>query len=264
MKSSFSFISILVLISTLFSCDTEDARTPLGITISAPDFEETIEENPENGTILGTLEAFASDDSTIQYGNIIEADSEDSKFESETPIGALDIDNVTGELFIKDASLFNYDLNTEINATVNAISGQVTEAININIILTEILDIDSDINALIDLYEANITKDENDEDVLPILTNWDITLTDITETEIANWEGVTITDNRVTGLNISGKNLIVIPESLSKLNALTSLDISSNNIESLPTAVCEAFNNFENDSFIKSDSLICEETIDNQ
>ena len=37
------FVSILFLTLTTFSCDTEDARTPLGITISAADFEKTMD-----------------------------------------------------------------------------------------------------------------------------------------------------------------------------------------------------------------------------
>lgn len=260
---SFQLISIFVVVLTAFSCDTEDARTPLGITISAPDVEYTIEESPAEGTLLGTLSATASDGSVIQFGNIVAEDSEDSKFQSETPIGALDIDNETGELTIKDASLFDYDLNTEITATVNAISGSLEEAININIFLTQILDIDSDIDALVDLYEANTTTSTNDEGIVvgvPPSLDWIIAEgTEITESDLLAWEGVTVTNGRVTSLIISGKALTEIPSSLANLDQLTSLNISSNNIESLPTAVCEAFT-FDGASFIKDDETTgCEE-----
>ena len=283
------FTSILILAFTAFSCDTEDARTPLGITISAADFETTIEENPENGTVLGILEAFASDGSTIQFGKIIEEDSEESKFESETPIGALDIDDVTGELSIKDGSLFDFSLNTEINATVNAISGQVKEAININIF------INPDRAVLLDIRTDNPTA----------TLGW---TDEVLETDISNWPGVTVIDGRVTALDLSGKSLTVLPTSISKISKLTNLNLSSNQLSSLPdtigdlgslidlnlsinqlandipesianlgnltnldlssnnitllaTSICDAFNDFEGDSFTKDPEAICEEEV---
>ena len=209
-------VPILALVFTTLSCDSEEARTPLGITVSAADFELTIEENPEQGALLGTLTAFASDDSTISFGNVVEADSEDSKFESETPIGALDIDNVTGDLTIKDPSLFDFELNTEINATVNAISGQIEEAINISIF------INPDRRVLLDILEQN-----------PLTTlDWDAT-----ETDISEWTGVTVANDRIVELSISGANLSVIPSSISNLSQINVLDLSNNSIETVPDSI---------------------------
>lgn len=222
---SIPFTLVLVLAFISFSCDTEDARTPLGISISAPDINITIDENPSADTLLETLTATASDGSTIQYGNIVVEGSEDSKFDSETPIGALDIDNVTGELTIKDVSLFDYDLNTEINAIVNAISGNVKEAISINIFLNEILNFDSDLEALIDIYESNPDN----------TLDWDTTQTDITE--VSNWTGVTFVDNRLTSLDLSGAGLVALPTSISKFSELTNLNSSNNNLTILPESI---------------------------
>lgn len=230
-------ISFLTLI--IFSCDTEDARTPLGITISAADFETEIIENPDADFVLGTIEAFASDESIIQYGNIIIEDSGNSKFESETPVGALDIDNVTGVLTIKDATLFDFDLNTEINASVNAYSGNVSEAVAINIFLTEILNFDSDLETLIDIYNENTVTTDDGEEIPPNL-DWDITQTDVTE--VSNWTGVTITANRVTALDLSGAGLTTLPSSISKLSELISLDLNTNSLTTLPESIIELEN----------------------
>lgn len=227
--TTLTYISLLAL--TLFSCDSEDSRTPLGITISAPDFSITIEENPEADISLGTLTAIASDESTIQFGNIILDDSEDSKFESETPIGALDIDNVTGELIIKDVSLFDFDLNTEINAVVNANSGNVSEAIAINIFLEEILNFDSDRDALIDIYESNIDNLDLDK------VDWDITQTEISD--VITWSGVTFTDNRITSIDLSNTGLTELPTSISKFSELTTLNLSDNQLTELPESIGE-------------------------
>ena len=54
--------------------------------------------------------------------------------------------------------------------------------------------------------------------------------------EIGNWEGVTFSDWRVTGLSLASKNLRgSVPSQLGDLSAMTSLDISSNRLSgSLP------------------------------
>lgn len=229
---SIQLITLLSLALITFSCDSEESRLPLGITVSAPDFSIEINENPEAGTSLGTLTAIASDGSTIQFGNIVAEDSENSKFESETPIGALDIDNNTGELTIKDASLFDFDLNTEINATVNATSGNVSEAIAINVFLTQILNFNSDLEVLIELHDSEI----NSANTL----DWDTDQTDIAE--VSDWPGVTITANRVTGLDLSGAAISEIPSSISKLSELINLDLSTNLLTTLPESIIELEN----------------------
>lgn len=229
---SIQLITLLSLALITFSCDSEESRLPLGITVSAPDFSIEINENPEAGTSLGMLTAIASDGSTIQFGNIVAEDSENSKFESETPIGALDIDNNTGELTIKDASLFDFDLNTEINATVNATSGNVSEAIAINVFLTQILNFNSDLEVLIELHDSEI----NSANTL----DWDTDQTDIAE--VSDWPGVTITANRVTGLDLSGAAISEIPSSISKLSELINLDLSTNLLTTLPESIIELEN----------------------
>lgn len=229
---SIQLITLLSLALITFSCDSEESRSPLGITVSAPDFSIEIDENPEAGTSLGMLTAIASDGSTIQFGNIVAEDSENSKFESETPIGALDIDNNTGELTIKDASLFDFDLNTEINATVNATSGNVSEAIAINVFLTQILNFNSDLEVLIELHDSEI----NSANTL----DWDTDQTDIAE--VSDWPGVTITANRVTGLDLSGAAISEIPSSISKLSELINLDLSTNLLTTLPESIIELEN----------------------
>jgi len=257
-----NIINFIAIIISLVSCESEDARTPLGITVSAADFTSEIEENPEENTILGTLTAFASDNSTINF--IID---------SETPEGALTIDRNTGEISVLDASYFEFDEYTEINAVVNAMSGKVTSAIAINIQLIEILDIESDRDALIDIYNDN--TDENGDNTL----TWDIT-----ETDISAWEGVTVTDNRLTVLNISNKQINSIPNSIYKISEATTLDLSNNTLETLnesiaqlenltalnisgnsivgelPEVICSAFT-FDQVSFIKDETTTCPDTV---
>lgn len=256
MKKTFFYTSLILFLGFI-SCDNEEARTALGITISASDFSTEINENPEDATILGTITAFASDGSEITY----EIDSE-----AETPAGALSIDSNTGELSVLDSSLFEYDDYQEINATVNAVSGVLIKSIFVNITLVEVLDADSDYDALVSILE------NNEETTL----DWDI------ETDISTWTGVTVTDDRVTGLDVSNANLSVLPTDIYKLAEITSinlnsnslteipdeiaslenltfLDISSNSIESsLSNTICEAIS-FDGVNFIKDETAVCSE-----
>jgi len=91
--------------------------------LSVLDLVETIDENPTNGDIVGTVQA--SGDGTFSYS-----------ITSQTPTGALSIDATTGELTVADPNLFDFEVNPVITATilvdnsVNTATAQVT--INLN------------------------------------------------------------------------------------------------------------------------------------
>ena len=225
----FKLISVLTIIVTFFSCENEDSRTPLGITVSASDFNTEIFDNPTNGTILGTLTAFASDDSQITFEIV-----------SETPEGALAIDNLTGEVSILDASFFNFEENPEINATVNASSGGVINDINISIFLNP------NQSVLFDFVESNAN---------PIF-NWDL------NTDISTWTGVTFVNNNITNINLSNSGITTVPESISNLIEITNIDLSNNNIITLPETISELTNltslDISDNQIIELSSTICD------
>lgn len=74
--------------------------------LSVQDYNTTIDENPANGQSLGTAQA--SGDATLSFSII-----------SQTPAGAVSIDASTGELTVLDATLFDYETNPTITATIS-------------------------------------------------------------------------------------------------------------------------------------------------
>ncbi|MBT30501.1 MAG: hypothetical protein CMO01_12655 [Thalassobius sp.] len=92
--------------------NAENAENPVTITItlnnvsevSAQALEVTMDENPSNGDIVGTLQTTGS--------------ASGFTITSQSPTGALDINSATGQVTVADASLFDYETNPTITATV--------------------------------------------------------------------------------------------------------------------------------------------------
>lgn len=109
--------------------NAENAESPVTVTINlnnlnevtAQSLEVTIDENPTNGQSLGVLQTNGS-------GNL------NFNIDSQTPAGAMSIDSATGELTVADASLFDFETNPTLLASVSfddAIN-PVTVTINLN------------------------------------------------------------------------------------------------------------------------------------
>jgi hypothetical protein len=88
---------------------------------TAQDFTVTIDENPTDGQVLGTLQA---------NGN----GALDFSITTQSPAGAMNVDSSTGELTVADASLFDYETNPTLTATVSIMDAQnpVTVTVNLN------------------------------------------------------------------------------------------------------------------------------------
>ena len=60
---------------------------------------------------------------------------------------------------------------------------------------------------------------------------------------------------RIESLNLSKLNLVSLPESINRLDSLISLDIEGNQLDSIPSAICDIENNL--DVFILKDNNLC-------
>ena len=76
-----------------------------------------------------------------------------------------------------------------------------------------------------------------DRDVLEVLynstdgPNWRISTNWLTDNDLSTWHGVTVTNGRVTGVNLEGNNLTgTIPAELGNLSHLTHLYLASNQL----------------------------------
>ena len=110
MKKALKLTSLLTLIFmlTIFSCNKDDED----VKINLQDLEVTINENPTDGEVIGTVQSDSNNSLTYSIT-------------TQTPSGAMSIDAATGELTVADGSLFDFETNPIITATVSA-----TEAVN--------------------------------------------------------------------------------------------------------------------------------------
>jgi hypothetical protein len=140
MKKQF-LIGLAFILCLTSSCDKEDEPAPAVIEVE--DFTKTIDENPANGFVLGTLKA-STDKGTLTF-----------KLVNESVAGAFDLNTNTGELKVKDGAKFNYQANDKLTAKVSVVNGKVEKFINVNItiVLTDALIFNGQ---KIDLSNANI------------------------------------------------------------------------------------------------------------
>lgn len=126
-KTSIAFLmGILVFVH---SCSEDEPAGPT-ITVDVTDFTGSIDENPENGAVIGTVTA------TTNEGTVT------LEIASQTPVGAVAINATTGELTVADASLFVAATNPTISGTITAINGDVTSSGSFSITVNEVQSFD--------------------------------------------------------------------------------------------------------------------------
>ncbi len=122
MKNRFkiSHLWLLTLLIAIVSCNNDDDGT---IEINVEDLTVTIDENPTNGETIGTIET--SGNGTPSFS-----------ISAQNPTGALSIEASTGELTVADASVFDFETNPIITATV-AVAGATDDA-NVTVTLNNL------------------------------------------------------------------------------------------------------------------------------
>ena len=128
-------VLILTMLLTTYSCSNDDDNT---VVITLQDLNLTIDENPTNGQVVGTV--LSDSNSTLIYS-----------ITSQTPNGALSINETTGELTVADATLFDFEINSTITATVSADEAENIANVTINL---------NNINELT-IQDFSTTIDEN-------------------------------------------------------------------------------------------------------
>ena len=120
MLFKYSRLAAMLLILAL-ACTEETPAPQTEVRITA--FETTIDENPSNGQSVGTIEVSGAEGPlNFTLGN-------------QAPAGALSIAPGSGELFVNNADIFNFEVNTQVSAlvTVTAQNGTATGAVVVNI-----------------------------------------------------------------------------------------------------------------------------------
>ncbi len=124
MKTYINSQFLMLLLAILsFSCASDDPE-PANVTLSG--ITETIAENPAQGFVLGTPTATA-DRGTIIFAITIQ-----------TPAAAMAIDANSGELTVANASMFDFETNPTLKATVSATAEGVSKSAEVTINLTDV------------------------------------------------------------------------------------------------------------------------------
>ncbi|MCR9264457.1 MAG: cadherin repeat domain-containing protein [Flavobacteriaceae bacterium] len=140
-----SIVLSVFLITLHFGCRKDDGPEVLDPEITISNFETSVEENPVENQVLGTVSA-STNTGTLVFS-----------LTGQTPSGALSINASSGQLTVADPSVFVFETNPTITATVQAKVEDVTKTANITINVTEeTLDV---ANAVID--KAGYTAPED-------------------------------------------------------------------------------------------------------
>ncbi len=119
MKTKLALLSCICILTVLSSCKKDK-------NVYAEDFSVSIDENPSDNQLLGTISA-RTEKSYLSYTLI-----------SESVEGALSLDEATGDLRVKDKSLFNYEINPVITAEVEASNGKRDDISKVTITLLDV------------------------------------------------------------------------------------------------------------------------------
>lgn len=119
-------LALTLLVTIFYGCkedeDPQIKEDPESNSVTIENFSTTINENPNTGALLGTVQATASDGSDLSFLLI-----------NPSVAGALIINNSTGELTVADSADFDFEINKEITANVIAESGEVADTASISI-----------------------------------------------------------------------------------------------------------------------------------
>lgn len=106
----------------LTSCGDDEVIT----TITANNLTLSIPENPTAGQVLGTVPG-ETNQGALTYSIL-----------SQNPTGAFALNAETGEISVSDASLFNYEVNPALTATVLIANGNIEEQVTATVNLEDL------------------------------------------------------------------------------------------------------------------------------
>jgi hypothetical protein len=151
MKSLNSFIRYKIAVGLIalsfVSCSKENENSSENeITVTTADFSKTMDENPANGRVIGTVSG-STNEGTISFS-----------ITEQTPSGAFSIDATSGELKVADETLFDFETNPIITGTVKVASGAVSKNAVVKITLNDVTE-DNVYNGGIQLFTQEEVND---------------------------------------------------------------------------------------------------------
>lgn len=156
-QNKYLFVPLIFCLQLLLSCSGDDPDDEMAIIpepdpiYSVSDLDATIEENPEDGTVLGTLSTDLPGSLTFTNSNL-----------------AFDFDVASLDVTVADKAAFDYESNTTVTGTITISNGKDSVTSSITITLTDFVDaIEGLLTTSKDVYESassgdwiEVTKDE--------------------------------------------------------------------------------------------------------
>lgn len=150
----------------------------------ANDFAVQIEENPANGFVLGTVDASINNGKSLSYS-----------ITSQSASNAVTINASTGELAVGNASVYDFETHTTIQAGYRVTDGEFTATAAINITITN--DPSDDPSITVNDFKASVDENPANGDILGTV--------DATHSQGANLT-FSLTDNASGAIAINGNN----------------------------------------------------------
>ena len=115
---------LLFMLLGIWACDKNGDP----ITVTTADLTTSIDENPSNGDVIGTVTGSTSEGSVT------------FSISQQTPAGAMAINSSTGELTVANATVFDFEVNPSITANVTVANGNVSQTAGITVNLNNVAD----------------------------------------------------------------------------------------------------------------------------
>lgn len=204
---TFKSIVVLLVILTGVSCSSDDDNS------TAPTLS--------NEKQITGFSFLAAENPALSADVAATVNETTQTISTDLPIGT-DVTALQPEIEVSARASFSpegeQDFTTPVVYTVAAEDGTTVDyTVSITVALSEI-------ETLTALYEANPSN----------TLGWDLTSTDI-----STWDGVLVDGDGVYGLNLTSKNLTVIPEEIRFLSSLKMLSVADNNLTSVPPAILQ-------------------------
>ncbi|SRX55590.1 cadherin repeat domain-containing protein [Aequorivita sp. CIP111184] len=136
-----AFIFFIFISCSKDSDEPTQEETP--VTVSTSDFSLTMDENPINGQIIGSVLG-STNEGTVSFS-----------ITEQAPSGAFSIDAISGELKVADETLFDFETNPTIIGTVKVVNGAISKNAIVTITLNDLLEEN--------IYEGNVNLKTQDE-----------------------------------------------------------------------------------------------------
>ena len=94
--------------------------------VTVSDFLFTMDENPENGQVIGAIDA-STNKGVLSYS-----------LSNQQPNGALSIDSRSGAMIVANSTFFDYETRQSVTAIITVTNGNVSKSADVVITLTDV------------------------------------------------------------------------------------------------------------------------------